>query len=150
MHDYQLEYAYLALSEKKYESSIIRYLLSQSDPLKKLTDFNRGRKYLVPEKEEEDNRYKVKEIKMLQPLDKEKKYKWKLRRRTMYYFIISFMGFAPFIVFPNILDFSLSTIIMMVVWVVAFLMISLYFLIDIIALESAKRISKLKQKENKC
>jgi len=52
MHDYQLEYAYLALSGKEYEASTIRYFLSQKDPLKKLADFNNGRKYLVSNKEE--------------------------------------------------------------------------------------------------
>jgi len=39
---------------------------------------------------------------------------------------------------------------MMVVWVIAFFMMSLYFLYDILALQGAKKTSELKQKEKQC
>jgi hypothetical protein len=150
MHDYQLEYAYLALSGKRYEASVVRFFLSQNNPLKKLVDFDRGQKYLVPDMVDVEDRAIVSTISILTPLNNEEKYVWKLRRRTIYYFAISFIGWIPFVFFPNIMDFNSSQIGGSVMWILSFSMIALYFLFDISALESAKRISKLQQKEKQC
>jgi hypothetical protein len=139
MHDYLLERAYLALSGKQLEASVIRFFLEQKDPSKKLLDYNKGARFLLPEKTEE----KVIKIDLINKLRDESKYKWAQRRQIIYYFITASLALFPLMIFSNLLAYDFSFLLILTIWVISFGMLAFTSLVTSIALESAKRVSLL-------
>ena len=139
MHDYLLERAYLALSGKALEASVIRFLLEQKNPSKKLLDYNRGSRFLLLEKEDE----KVNKINLIEKLRDESKFKWAKRRQILYYFIYASFALIPLITFPNLLAYDFSILFVLLIWVFSFGMLAFSALQTSTALESAERISLL-------
>jgi len=139
MHDYLLERAYLALSGKALEASVIRFLLEQKNPSKKLLDYNRGSRFLLLEKEDE----KVNKINLIEKLRDESKFKWAQRRQILYYFIYASLALLPLMIFPNLLAYDFSFLFVLSIWIFSFGMLAFSALQTSTALESAERISLL-------
>ncbi len=139
MHDYLLERAYLALSGKQLEASIIRFFLEKKDPSKKLLDYNRGSKFLLPTKENE----KVTKINLIEKLIDDSKLKWAQRRQILYYFISASLALLPLMIFSNLLEYDISFLFILFIWVFSFGMLAFSALLTSTALESAKRVNLL-------
>lgn len=144
MHDYLLERAYLALSGKNVQASVIRFFLEQKDPSNKLLDYKRGSKFLIPEYVEDN----VSKISLTMKLRNESKYKWAQIRQIVYYFITAALALSPLMIFPNLLAYDFSVLFILLIWVIAFGTLAYSSLLTSTALESAKRVSLLSRANN--
>lgn len=139
IHDYLLERGYWGLSGKQLEASVIRYFLTQKDPLGKLSDYTRGSKFLEPKR---DNGNKVTDIHLKSPLNNERKYKLKYLRVSVGYFVFAFMSLWPVIFISNFFTKGYSSIAVFFAWILSFGMLAYLCLEELWGLQSAQRISK--------
>jgi len=138
-HDFLLERGYWGLSGKQLEASTIRYFLSQKNPLGQLINFTNGLRYLEAEKNEEGQ---VIRIILKTPLSDENKLKWKKCRIRVTYFLFAFISFAPVVFLSSFIQGDLSSLLVLIIWVVSFGILAYLYLLELWALRSAQQIAK--------
>ncbi len=139
MHDFLLEKAYFALSGKQIEASIIRFFFEKKDPSFKLNDYHLGSRFLKPIKENDT----LIRISLIEKYVNEQKFKWAQRKQIGLYFLTAFMAIFPLILFPNLLEYDISLILIILLWVLSFGALAFLSLQTSSALEAAKRINDL-------
>lgn len=137
IHDYLLERGYWGLSGKQLEASIIRFFLSQKDPLKKLSDYTLGESYLSVSR---DNKNEVLKISLKAPLNESKKLKWKKIWIAIRYFFYAFFAFAPLVFISNIKTFDLSIVSTIFIEMLAFCLLAYLELREISMIRAAIRL----------
>lgn len=137
LHDYLLEQGYLGLTGKQLEASIIRYFLFQKDPLILFSNYIKGYKFLVVNRDEENS---ILSIGLKEPLSDLNKYKWKKIRVLLQYTIFGMISLLPFVLLPVFLS-NISTFITMIGWVFSFGVLAYINLDELSALQAAKKIA---------
>ncbi|WP_430471688.1 hypothetical protein [Thalassospira lucentensis] len=97
-HDFILEDTFRDLFKVNPEASVIRYLLSQEHPTKKIKQFVRGFLFI---KNEKDSNGKTTNLRLNKNLDKKSRYRLRILIGNSLYGIFFFLAMAPILFFGD-------------------------------------------------
>ncbi len=142
LHDYLLESGYLALSGQQFDASLIRYFLMRKKPYSQMADFARGSRFLQPI---EDDKLAVSSITFKKSLNSKVRYRIRVGVVSFFYFVCAFAVVAPLFPYSSNLpaQFMLKNVKGVVVYAVSsfsFLILTVFFLLELRELFSAKRV----------
>jgi hypothetical protein len=106
-HDFLVEIGYSAMTGKKLDASLIRYILSKRDPLSKLSFYHSGMKYIKINKNLEKE---IISLSLIDELNTEKKLKIKRLKLLIPYVLYAFLGFLTLIFINEIIKHNISII----------------------------------------
>ncbi|MBF9000649.1 hypothetical protein [Vibrio nitrifigilis] len=138
MHDFLLERGYWALSGTQLKATEIRFLLTSKNPLSKFQDYKKATRYVECYEVDEEGVKKTKiRFKIYFNEKKRKNVKWV---NLIGYVFYASLAFLPIIFVSNITDKSLSSLLVVFIWLSSFGFMAFLCLQEYSHLNAANRL----------